>query len=174
MNLSAVPLPQTSLHPVGREHQGRMVWECWGQLWAQARCRAGPRARPLGWSAGSRVRGWRFSLWYKGATEVFEQELPKCGSHLDEDLVWGLVGGLAPITWWESLLGAAKGGRLRCRRLRENPPFSNQGTPGALRCPPSVAPGVQVSIGGEQEARELGSLLVLKLKGFVSSTATPP
>lgn len=53
------------------------------------------------------------ALCRKGATEALEQEQAKSGSHLGEDLVLALVRG-SSLTWWESLLGAAKGGGLRC------------------------------------------------------------
>ena len=47
------------------------------------------------------------------SSEALEQEQAKSGSHLGEDLVLALVRG-SSLTWWESLLGAAKGGGLRC------------------------------------------------------------
>lgn len=53
------------------------------------------------------------ALCRKGATEALEQEQAKSGSHLGEDLVLALVRG-SSLTWWESLLGAAKGSGLRC------------------------------------------------------------
>lgn len=54
------------------------------------------------------------TLCRKGATEALEQEQAKSGSHLGEDLVPALARGPTSLTWWESFLGAAKDGGLRC------------------------------------------------------------
>lgn len=54
------------------------------------------------------------TLCRKGATEALEQEQAKIGGHLGEDLVLALVRGPSSLTCWESLLGAAKDGGLRC------------------------------------------------------------